>query len=143
MKRVAGRIEEQRAKGYNAALPLKTNKDRLLRSAVVLAQELGDAGIVVFTRSGLLPAGALRPAGLAVPHLRLHRRPPGLPAHADLIWGVEPFLMEFKPDPEETIATRSPTSCARLGEAGDWMVVVTNVLAGEKTIDSIQMRPVE
>jgi len=30
-----------------------------------------------------------------------------------------------------------------MGEAGDWMVVVTNVLAGERTIDSIQMRPVD
>jgi len=26
---------------------------------------------------------------------------------------------------------------------GDWMVVVTNVLVGKKTIDSIQMRPIE
>jgi len=51
MKRVAGRIEASTPKGYNSSLPLKTNKDRLLRSAVVLAQELGEAGIVVFTRT--------------------------------------------------------------------------------------------
>ena len=51
MKRVAGRIEASTPKGYNSSLPLKTNKDHLLRSAVVLAQELGEAGIVVFTRT--------------------------------------------------------------------------------------------
>jgi pyruvate kinase len=28
-------------------------------------------------------------------------------------------------------------------QLGDWMVVVTNALAGARTIDSIQLRPVE
>jgi pyruvate kinase len=143
MKRVAGRIEGSATKGYNADLPLKTHKDRLLRSAVVLAQELGDSGIVVFTRSGLLPQ--------TLSALRAWRCPiyaftddPQVFRHMLLMWGVEPFLMDIKPDPEETIRDAFAYLLRREWvKPGDWMVVVTNVLAGEKTIDSIQMRPVE
>ena len=61
-----------------------------------------------------------------------------------LMWGVEPFLMEFTVDPEDTIRGAFAYLLRRgWVEPGDWMVVVTNVLAGEKTVDTIQMRPVE
>jgi pyruvate kinase len=143
MKRVAGRVEESEPKGYNTALPLKNNKDRLLRSAVVLAQELGDAGIVVFTRNGLLPQ--------SLAALRAKRCPiyaftdePQVFRHMLLMWGVEPFLMPFAADPEEVICAAFAYLLRRNWvRPGDWMVVVTNVLAGKKTIDTIQMRPVE
>ncbi len=143
MKRVAGRIEGSATKGFNTELPLKTHKDRLLRAAVVLAQELGESGIVVFTRSGLLPQ--------TLSALRAWRCPiyaftdePQVFRHMLLMWGVEPFLMEIKPEPEATIRDAFAYLLRREWvRPGDWMVVVTNVLAGERTIDSIQMRPVE
>jgi len=143
MKRVAGRIEGSATKGYNAALPLKTHKDRLLRSAVVLAQELGDAGVVVFTRSGLLPQtlSAFRPSRCPI---YAFTDDPQVFRQMLLLWGVEPFLMAIKPEPEATISDAFAYLVRREWvKPGDWMVVVTNVLAGEKTIDSIQMRPVE
>lgn len=142
MKRVTGRIEGSMTGGYNSQLPLKTNKDRLLRSAVMLAQELGDAGIIVFTRTGLLPEtlSALRAwncplyAFTDVPQVFLHML---------LLWGVEPFMMDFKMGPEETIKD-AMAYLLRRGwvKDGDWMVVVTNALADENVIDTIQMRPV-
>jgi pyruvate kinase len=143
MKRVSGKIEGSAVKGYNSALQLKTHKDRLLRSAVVLAQELGDAGIVVFTRNGLLPQ--------ALSSLRAWKCPvyaftdePQVFRHMLLMWGVEPFLVQFTEEPEETISGAFAYLLRRgWVKSGDWMVVVTNVLAGKKTIDSIQMRPVE
>ncbi len=143
MKRVAGRIEGSVAKGYNAALPLKTHKDRLLRSAVVLALELGEAGIVVFTHSGLLPQALSALRGCRCP-IYAFTDEPQVFRHMLLMWGVEPFLMPFMPGPEETIAEAFAYLLRRNWvKPGDWMVVVTNVLAGSKTIDSIQMRPVE
>jgi pyruvate kinase len=143
MKRVAGRIEGSATKGYNTALPLKTHKDRLLRSAVLLAQEIGESGVVVFTRSGLLPQ--------TLAALRATRCPiyaftddPLVFRHLLLVWGVEPFLMEFAGGPEQTIRDAFAYLMRRgWVRPGDWMVVVTNVLAGEKTIDTIQLRPVE
>jgi pyruvate kinase len=143
MKKVAGRIEGSAVKGYNAALPLKTNKDRLLRSALVLAQELGDAGIVVFTRNGLLPQALAALRGWRCP-IYAFTDEPQVFRHMLLLWGVEPFLVKFTPDPEETICGAFAYLLRRgWVKQGDWMVVVTNVLAGKKTIDTIQMRPIE
>lgn len=143
MKRVAGRVEASAVKGYNTALPLKTHKDRLLRSAVTLAQEIGEAGVVVFTRSGALPQtlAALRASKCPI---YAFTDEPQVFRHLLLVWGVEPFLMEFSPAPEQTLRGAFEYLLRRgWVQRGDWMVVVTNVLAGEKTIDTIQMRPVE
>jgi pyruvate kinase len=60
------------------------------------------------------------------------------------MWGVEPFLVQFTNEPEETISGAFAYLLRRgWVKPGDWMVVVTNVIVGKKTIDSIQMRPVE
>jgi pyruvate kinase len=61
-----------------------------------------------------------------------------------LPWGVEPFLMDFCEDPEETIL--NAIAYLRRQDwvsAGSWLVVITNVLAGKKIIDTIQLRHVE
>jgi len=143
MKRVAGRIEGGARPGHNTALPLRTNKDRLLRAAVMLAEEIGEAGIVVFTRNGQLPQtlAALRasrcPVYAFTDDAQVFR-------HLLLVWGVEPFRMTFSPQPEQTIRDAFDYLMRRGWVArGDCLVVVTNVLAGERIIDSIQMRPVE
>lgn len=142
MKRVAGRVENDAVKAYNSSLPLKTHKDRLLRSAIVLAQEIGDAGLVVFTRSGLLPQtlSALRACRCPI---YAFTDEPQVFRHMLLVWGVEPFLMNFSAEPEQTIRDAF-AYLVRRGwvKPGDLMVVVTNVLAGAKIIDTIQMRPV-
>ena len=143
MKRVAGRIEGSATKGYNTTLPLKNNKDRLLRSAVTLAQEIGDAGIVVFTRSGLLPQTLSALRAWRCPIYAFTDNPQAF-RHLLLMWGVEPFLATFSAEPEQCIRDAFAYLLRRgWVKQGDWMVVVTNVLAGEKTIDTIQMRPVE
>jgi len=61
-----------------------------------------------------------------------------------LPWGVEPFLMPFSDDPEKTIL--DALAYLKLREwcdRGTWLVVITNVLAHEKVIDSLQLRQVE
>jgi pyruvate kinase len=143
MKRIADRLEESGQFHPAPPLPLKTSKDKLLASAARLAQDVGHSGLVVFTRNGNLPAilSALRPrqcpiyaftdVEIVFKQLLLH-------------WGVEPFLMEFSPDPEKTIQNafaylkRSDWVSPRA-----WLVVITNVIMGEKIIDSIQLREVE
>jgi len=97
---------------------------------------------VVFTTSGLLPQ--------TLSALRAWRCPiyaftnePQVFRHMLLMWGVEPFLMTFQPGPEETIRDAFAYLLRRgWVKSGDWMVVVTNALAGDQTLDSIQMRPV-
>ncbi len=60
-----------------------------------------------------------------------------------LPWGVEPFLMPFSEDPEATIVDalsylKRRDWCAE----GNWLVVITNVLAHDTVIDSLQLRQV-
>ena len=115
----------------------------MLRSSAVLAQELGQSGIIVFTRSGFLAyvLGALRPRGVpiyAFTDIETVFRQLLLP------WGVEPFLMDFSADPEQTVQDaidylRRRKWCA----SGTWLVVITNVLAGDKIVDTLQLRQVD
>ncbi len=126
----------------NSNIQLREPKAKMLRSSTVLAQELGESGIVVFTRSGFLPyvLGALRPRGVpiyAFTDIESTFRQLLLP------WGVEPFLMEFSDDPEHTILDALELLKQRQWcIPGSWLVVITNVLAGEQVIDSMQLRQV-
>lgn len=143
MQRIVRRIE---ASGELHPVPtplLKTHKDKLLAAAARLAQEDHHSGIIVFTRNGNLPAvlSALRPR-----HCPIY-------AFTDvdrvfkqllLLWGVEPFLMDFSKDYEQTILNAFEYLKRREWvKQKDWVVIVTNVIMGEKLIDTIQSREVE
>ena len=115
----------------------------MLRSASILAQELGESGIVVFSRSGFLPyvLGALRPHGIPI---FAFTDDESIFRQLLLPWGVEPFLIEFSENPEETI--QLAMDCLRRKEwveAGTWLVVITNALADNQIIDTLQLRRFE
>ena len=114
----------------------------MLRSAAVLAQELGNSGIVVFTRSGFLAytLAALRADGVPI---YAFTDDEALFRQLLLPWGVEPFLMAFSEDPEETILNALAYLKQRdWCDTGSWLVVITNALAHGKVIDTIQLRQV-
>jgi pyruvate kinase len=148
LKNIIQSIEPSVTKGLNDRIVLREPKAMMLRSAAVLASELekngaGSSGIVVFTRSGFLAyvLGALRPRGVPiyaftdVDHIFRQLLLP---------WGVEPFLMEFSEDPERTIHDALDYLKRREWAApGDWLVVITNALADDKVIDTLQLRQVE
>ena len=102
LKDIIGTMEPSIPHVLNGKLVLEEPKAKMLRSAAVLAQELGQSGIVVFTRSGFLAyvLGALRARGVPIYAFTDVR-----PIFRQLLlpWGVEPFLMEFSEDPEVTI----------------------------------------
>ncbi|CAN5303098.1 pyruvate kinase [soil metagenome] len=142
LNRIIHEVEPSCGKGFVTTIQLKDPKSKLLRSAANLAKELGGS-VVVFSRSGFLPAvlAALR---TKVP----------IYAFTDvestfrqmlLYWGVEPFLMNFSDaDPERTI--RDAFAYLKRGgwcTAGEYVAVITNVLAHQKIIDTIQLRTVE
>jgi len=61
-----------------------------------------------------------------------------------LPWGVEPFLMPFSADPEQTILDALAFLKRRQWcDKGAWLVVITNALAHDKVIDSMQLRQIE
>jgi len=142
MKNIVRTIEPTEIRRMNETIELGAPKSKMLRSAASLAQELGNSGIVVFTRSGFLAytLAALRTVGVPIYAFtddEVVFRQLLLP------WGVEPFLMPFSDDPESTILDALAYLKVREWcDEGTWLVVITNVLAHEKVIDSLQLRQV-
>jgi pyruvate kinase len=143
LNRIISKIELDEGPLYNDALPLRTPKTKMLRSAVILAAELEGAAILVFTRHGALAQilSSLRPRKspvYAFTDVRLSYMQM-LP-----LWGVEPFHLEFSDNPEETIQRAFDIlKAGGWSKPGDTLVVLTNVLASERVVDSIQIRVVE
>jgi pyruvate kinase len=143
MKNIIQSIEPSEKKRLNEAVRLEEPKAKMLRSAALLAQELGQSGIVVFTRSGFLAyaLAALRAQGVPI-----YAFTDNEPLFRQLLlpWGVEPFLMDFSGDPEDTIENALAYLKRREWcTVGTWLVVITNALAHEKIIDTLQLRQVE
>lgn len=143
MKNIIESIEPTVKGALNKKIQLTLPKSKMLRSAAALAQELDDSAIVVFTRSGFLAymLGALRARGVPI-----YAFTDDESVFRQLLfpWGVEPFLVEFSDDPEVTIQNalsylREKNWCA----PSSWLVVITNALADEKIIDTLQLRQVE
>ncbi len=143
MKNIVKTIEPTETRRMNDVLRLEEPKAKMLRSAAVLAQELGNSGIVVFTRSGFLAytLAALRAVGVPI---YAFTDDEALFRQLLLPWGVEPFLMPFNEDPEKTIQDalaylKRREWCTK----GTWLVVITNALASGRVIDALQLREVE
>lgn len=143
MKNIVKSTEPSEIRGLNEVLRLHEPKAKMLRSAAVLAQELGHSGIVVFTRSGFLAytLAALRAVGVPI---YAFTDDEAIFRQLLLPWGVEPFLMPFDVDPEQTIRDALNYLIRRSWcEKGTWLVVITNALAHEKVIDTLQLRQIE
>ena len=143
MKNIVTTVEPTEKRKINELIKLTDAKSFMLRSAARLAQEIGRSGIVVFTRSGSLAytLAALRTVGVPIYAFTDNE---ALFRQLLLPWGVEPFLMPFSEDPEETILNALAYLKRREWcDPGTWLVVITNVLAHAKTIDAIQLRQVE
>jgi pyruvate kinase len=143
MKNIVKSIEPTERRGINEVIALQEPKAKMLRSAAMLAQELGNSGIVVFTRSGFLAytLAALRAVGVPI---YAFTDDEVLFRQMLLPWGVEPFLIPFSEDPEETIQKSLHDLKRREWcDRGTWLVVITNALANGKVVDTLQLRQVE
>ncbi|MGE4550753.1 MAG: pyruvate kinase, partial [Opitutales bacterium] len=143
LDRIARRAEAELSPALTEELKLLQPRFKMLRSASTLAMQMEGAAILVFTRTGNLAGklSSLRPNRVPI-HVftdnpRLHRK-------LHMKWGLDPFLMEFSKDPEATVIQ----AIERLKEAGrissgDCLVAVTNALARDKVVETIQLREVE
>lgn len=129
--------------GFAASLELTTDKARIQHSAVIMANTSDAVAILCFTRSGSMARGvsAQRPRTSAifaftnseetVRQLSLHH-------------GVVPFQMIFCKEPEATVA-RAMRELVKRGYLfpGDKIVLVSDILASDRVIDSVQLRTVD
>ncbi|MCZ6673591.1 MAG: pyruvate kinase, partial [Verrucomicrobia bacterium] len=64
--------------------------------------------------------------------------------HMVTLWGIEPFIMEFSEDPEQTIKDAFNTLLDRgRVKKGQTLIVITNVLAHGRVVDTVQLRYVD
>jgi pyruvate kinase len=141
-KRIAARMEQRMARSAPAVQPrLRTPKAKMMQAATQLAMELGPAGVVVFTRSGYLAQmlSSLRsgaPLYAFTDNVLLYRQ-------MLMLWGIEPFFMSFS-EVHETTIQDAFAYLKRSGwaEAGDTLIVISNALAQDVVVDTIQLRTV-
>lgn len=142
-RRIAETTERLETPGNASQLSLRNPKNKLLRSAANLAEDIDGASVIVFTRAGNLPQtlSSLRPVGTPIfaftdqAHLETQMR---------LLRGVEPFLIEFAENRESTIQTAFKVLVEQeFVERGSWAVIITTVLRRKRLIDGLQMRQVE
>jgi len=141
--RIAQRTERSGGARFYEHAAMTTPREKLVKSAVLMANELKAEAILVFTRHG---------------HMARHtswQRPKHSPVYGmcpseeiarglSLSWGVTPVVVPFDLiNPENTIesALKMLTQQSRL-HTGNTVVVIGSIIAGDQIVDAVQMRVV-
>ncbi len=141
LDKIACRIERDGGLGFADDSPLRTEKHKIVKSAVVLANSLENSKIVVFTKRGVMA------------HYVAHLRPDEAPIFAfsaredvcrslNLSRAVTPIRMEFSSDdPNGTIiAAIEELRKREVVEEGDPLIILSDVLQGEFNVDSVLLK---
>jgi pyruvate kinase len=141
--RIATRIERSGGGHFSEHAETVLPRQKLVKSAVVMANELKAAAILVFTRHGHMArwAGWLRPHCSPVYALCARDE---VARVLTLSWGVTSFVVPFDLiNPDNTIeqAIGILRKEGKLNK-GQTVVVVGSLLAGEQMVDAVQMRVV-
>ena len=140
MNKIALKVEAASTHAENPSrfATLENEKQRIVKHAVALAESLEDAVIVVFTARGVLARyaawfrPALAPIFAFTPSETVAR---GL----HLCRAVHPIMLAFNPgQPHETIASAiAHLKASQHIIAGQTLVIISDVLQGEFTVNSI------
>jgi pyruvate kinase len=141
--RIARRIEKSGGANYASGAELTNSRQKLVKSAVVMANELRAAGLLVFTLRGFLAqfASWMRPYQTPIFAVCPTET---VAAKLAINWGVHPMVMEFKQRDSEPLIGEALKKLAAEGKlrSGDHVVIVSSVSAGEQFVDAIQSRQV-
>ncbi|HZR18628.1 MAG TPA: pyruvate kinase [Verrucomicrobiae bacterium] len=140
-ERIACRIEQSGGANYFEQAELTTNRQKLVKSAVVMANELRAEAILVFTRSGNMARSA---AWMRPRHSRIYAlcEREALARTLALSWGVIPFVVTFDLfEPQNSIepALKILKQQGRLRQ-GSIVVIIGLIMVGEEIVDAVQMR---
>jgi pyruvate kinase len=141
--KIATRIERSGSAQFHDHAELSNARQKLVKSAVVMANELRAAAILVFTRHGSMAGYTawMRPRYSAIYAMCENEKTAG---QLSLNWGVTPFVMPFDfIDPQNTIETalKNLAGQGRLKQ-GDTAVIIGAISVGTEIVDAVQMRTV-
>ena len=145
LDKIARRVEADEAETGKSVELAESVSDKLkvLHSAVVMANEIPGSVLLTFTRQGFMARGlaSLRPLHAPIiafaPTMEVVRQ-------LHLLRAVEPYLMSFASEPNDTIENALSLLC-RAGriKRGDKIIIATDILAQDRLIDSVQLRTVQ
>lgn len=138
--RVARRIERSGGAGYGKDALLEDARQKTCASAVVLANSLPRANLVVFTHHGTMAryVSNLRPENAPIFAFTSNEE---VFRQIVISWGTHPVMLEFAEDPNVTIESAIKyLRDKKMTERGDNLVVLTDLLGGRDKVDCIQLR---
>ncbi|MDP9098773.1 MAG: pyruvate kinase [Verrucomicrobiota bacterium] len=138
--RVARRIERSGGAGYGKEALLEDTRQKTCASAVVLANSLSRAKMVVFTHHGTMAryVSNLRPENAPIFAFTSKEE---VFRQIVICWGTHPVMIEFAQDPNATIESAIKyLSREKLTEPGDNLIVLSDMLGGRDKVDCIQLR---
>jgi pyruvate kinase len=141
--KIAKRIERSGSAQFHESAELVNARQKLVKSAVVMANELKAAAILSFTRHGHMAryAAWMRPRYSPIYAMCDNEKSAN---ELTLSWGVTPFVMEFDfIEPQNTIelGLKRLTEEGRL-QKGDTVVIIGAISVGTEIVDAVQMRTV-
>ncbi|HTX20549.1 MAG TPA: pyruvate kinase [Candidatus Aquilonibacter sp.] len=141
--RIATRIERSGSAQFHDSAELIDAREKVVKSAVVLANELKAEAILVFTRHGGMAryAGWMRPRYSPIYALCESEK---CANELTMCWGVTSFVVEFDfIDPQNTVemALKNLVAQGRL-HAGTTVVIIGAISVGTEIVDAVQMRTV-
>ncbi|MBI1839312.1 MAG: pyruvate kinase [Verrucomicrobia bacterium] len=141
--RIARRIERSGAPASSVRADLATPRQKLVKSAVVLAEDLEAEAILVFTIRGNMArqTASFRP---------FHSRVFAICEHAEvaqslaLNWGIESWVLPFTfhhDKPEQNIENALKHMAKEgLLQTGSQVVIISSITAGDQIVDVVEMR---
>ena len=141
--KIATRIERSGSAQFHDLAELTTARQKLVKSAVVMANELKAAAILSFTRHGHMASYAswMRPRYSPVFAMCDNSKTANEMA---LCWGVTSFVMEFDfINPQNTIeeGLKMLAESGRL-KKGETVVIIGAISVGTEIVDAVQMRTI-
>lgn len=138
--RVARRIERSGGAGYGQDAVLEDARQKTCASAVVLANSLPRAKLVVFTHHGTMAryVSNLRPENAPIFAFTSNE---AVFRQIVISWGTHPVMLEFADDPNDTIeAAIKYLRDHKMSDPGDNLVILSDMAGGRDKVDSIQLR---
>jgi len=140
MDRVARRTEQRQKLDPEVRVEASNNaKYEITRSAAILSNNLQAKASLVFTRRGLMAVllSRCRPTGPIYAFTNTSHVRRRLAIH----WGVQAFIVKFSKAPETTISRAiNLLTKKNIVSAGDRVIVVSDILADGKFVETVQVR---
>ena len=141
--RIASRIERSGSAQFHDLAELTTAREKLVKSAVVMANELKAAALIAITRHGHMAryAAWMRPRYSPILAICDNEKSAN---ELTLSWGVQSAVMEFDLiEPQNTVenAIKMLTQ-KKLLTPGNTVVIIGAISVGTEIVDAVQMRTV-